>query len=298
MQKAIFLSIPGGGVRGALTVRPLLRLEKQTGKLCREIFSGVAGTSTGSLLAACIAAGVPMTKVAEMYHDKASDIFNHGRSVGDALLLERGYKYDIGNLHEVATETLGAAAALSLNAFPITTLITAKGVNGHQWYFTKDNPLNAGKTGKLKLIDCCVASSAAPTYFEPWTVPGIGLCVDGGVGVSGNPVYEFAYELFRYNAYLPEGSVMVSIGTGKSPAPAPPTSCVLSEIAWIIGELLGAPEALAPKLVRRHFPTLNFQSFDIPLTAPIEMDQASNVPALEAFGEKLADQMDWGKILA
>ena len=298
-MKDLFLSIPGGGVRGALSVRPLLRLEKQTGKLCRDIFKGVAGTSTGSDLAAAIAAGIPCEQIAAMYREDTPQIFNHSAVVANALLLQRGYKYDIGGLHRVLEKRLGTAASGTINSFPILLLITARGVDGHQWYFTQDRPSNSSTTGRCKLIDCCVASSAAPVYFQPYTIPGIGELVDGGVGVAGNPVYELAVEAFEYAHFKPESSAIVSIGTGRNPVPADvPDRNLVGKLGWIIGMLLDAPEAQAPELVRRHYPQVKFDDFDIQLKSKIAMDQAANVPELEQYGEQLADQIHWDEILA
>ncbi len=298
-MKDLFLSIPGGGVRGALTVRPLLRLEKQTGKLCREIFKGVAGTSTGSDLAAAIAAGIPCEQIAAMYREDTPKIFNHNTIVANALLLERGYKYDIGGLHRVLETRLGAAAGGTINSFPTLLLITARGVDGHQWYFTQDRPTNSSATGSCRLIDCCVASSAAPIYFQPYTIPGIGALVDGGVGVAGNPVYELAVEAFEYAGFKPESSAIVSIGTGKNPVETNvPEHNLISKLGWIIGMLLDAPEAQAPELVRRHYSQAKFWDFNIQLKAKISMDQAASVPQLETYGERLADKIDWNEILA
>ncbi len=297
--KDCWLNLPGGGVRGALQNRPLMRLEKMTGKLCKDIFKGVGCTSVGSDIGAAIACGVPTTVIADMFRQKTPRIFSPGAPWNDINLLRRGYRYDIGNLHQVLHETLGPSGDLPLNSFPTKILITAKGADGHQWYFTQDSPKNASLTGSVKLIDACCASSAAVTYFQFYPVPGFGLMTDGGLGVSGNPVYEFAYELFAYNGYTPENSIMISIGTGRNPPPkAPDTDNLLSEVKWLISTLLYGPEAQAPELVRRHYPTLNFQEFDIDLATEIALDQAANVPALEAYGEKLADQMNWEKILA
>jgi uncharacterized protein (TIGR04255 family) len=53
------LSIDGGGIRGILPATALLKLEETTQRPLRETFSFVAGTSTGALLSAAIAAGIP-----------------------------------------------------------------------------------------------------------------------------------------------------------------------------------------------------------------------------------------------
>ena len=280
-------------------MRPLLRLEKQTGKLCRDIFKGVAGTSTGSDLAGAIAAGIPCQQIAAMYREDTPQIFNHDAAVADALLVERGFKYDIGGLHRVLEKRLGGAADQPINSFPILLLITARGVDGHQWYFSQDREGKATKTGGYSLIDCCVASSAAPIYFDEYTIPGIGALVDGGVGVAGNPVYELAVEAFEFAGYTPESSVIVSIGTGRNPvAIEAPERNLIAKLSWIIGMMLEAPEAQAPELVRRHYSACPLYDFDIQLKTKISMDQASNVPELEVLGDQLADTIDWRTILS
>lgn len=297
-MKDLFLSLPGGGVRGALTCRPLIRLEKQTGKLCRDIFKGVAGTSTGSDLAAAIAAGIACEEIAAMYREDTPQIFNHSGLVANSLLATRGYKYDILGLQRVLHKRLGQSADQPINSFPILLLITARGVDGKQWYFTQDRTPN-DKDGKYSLLDCCCASSAAPIYFQPYTIPGIGQLVDGGVGVAGNPVYELAVEAFEHAGFKPEASAIVSIGTGKNPVSSSvPEHNLVAKLGWIIGQLLDAPVALAPELVRRHYSQALFFEYDIQLKTKIAMDQASNVPELEKYGETLADSIHWDEILA
>lgn len=297
-MKNLFLSLPGGGVRGALTCRPLIRLEKQTGKLCRDIFKGVAGTSTGSDLAGAIAAGIPCEEVAAMYREDTPQIFDHCGPIADALLISRGYKYDILNLQQVLRKRLGPAADRAINSFPILLLITARGVDGKQWYFTQDRTPN-DKDGKYSLVDCCCASSAAPVYFQPYTIPGIGQLVDGGVGVAGDPVYELAVEAFAHAGFKPEASAIVSIGTGKNPVQSSvPEHNLVNKLGWIIGMLLDAPVALAPELVRRHYGAATFYQYDIALKTQIAMDQAARVPELEQYGERLADSINWDEILA
>ena len=69
MASRYLLSIDGGGLRGIIPATLLAGLEDATGKLTRETFSFVAGTSTGSILAAGIAAGVPAIDRLEEWKD-------------------------------------------------------------------------------------------------------------------------------------------------------------------------------------------------------------------------------------
>src|SRR5512143_2388279 len=75
MPKHHLLSIDSGGLRGIIPAIALVKLEQTTGKLTRDIFSFVAGTSTGAIIAAAAAAGVPATRILELYVDRAREIF-------------------------------------------------------------------------------------------------------------------------------------------------------------------------------------------------------------------------------
>jgi patatin-like phospholipase/acyl hydrolase len=50
MPRRYLLSIGAGGIRGIIPTVALVKLENLTGKLTRDIFSFVAGTSTGAIL--------------------------------------------------------------------------------------------------------------------------------------------------------------------------------------------------------------------------------------------------------
>ncbi|MEJ7709612.1 MAG: patatin-like phospholipase family protein [Pyrinomonadaceae bacterium] len=194
------LSIDGGGVRGIIPVLALVKLEQATGLLCRQIFSFVAGTSTGAVIASAIAAGVPASRILDFYLKRSLDVFPK-RPWNTIKRVFTGSIYSTEKLRNVLADQLGPAKEWSINDSPVDLLITAKRVaDGMPWYFVRDNPFNSGCTGSFKPLDCVTASSAAPTYFQPWnsdeTIAGnatgrerLGALIDGGVGVTGNPVY-------------------------------------------------------------------------------------------------------------
>jgi uncharacterized protein len=210
MARRHLLSIDGGGIRGIIPAVALAKLEDTTGRPARETFSFVAGTSTGAIIAAAIAAGIPATRIVELYVDRAREIFTGLPLLNTLQRIITGSMYSTQRLHDVIAEELGPEArGWSLNDSPIDLLITGKGVpDGKPWYFVRDNPENSGCTGRLRLVDCTTASAAAPTYFEPWTIQEpsgrpprcerVGAVVDGGVGVAGNPVYQACVEAFYY----------------------------------------------------------------------------------------------------
>lgn len=301
------LSIDSGGIRGILPAVALVKLEKTTGKLTRDIFSFVAGTSTGAIIATAVAAGVPATRILELYVNRTKEIFTSSPWKYVKRIFA-GSMYSTQKLHDLIAEQIGPAQSWTLNDSPIDILLTAKRISdGMPWYFVRDNPKNSGCTGRLGIVDCATASAAAPTYFEPWTLtevsphPGcehVGTLVDGGVGVTGNPVYQACVEAFYYTPdYKPEETVIVSLGTGRFKNRKEP-GWIGSWLEWILAELLESPGEQQTEITQRHFPEMTFYRFDTELREDIGMDDIKMIGRLLEYGERLAEQIDWQAILA
>ena len=292
------LSIDGGGVRGIVPATLLARLEAQTGRPARDSFDFVAGTSSGAVLAAGIAAGVPAARMVQLFGERGPDIFRRVPLVSPLRRLVRGQMYDIGTLHRVLREELAAARDWRLNDAPIDLLVTAKRLSdGMPWYFTRDNPANACRAGVIGLVDAVTASSAAPTYFRPWTIGGIGELIDGGAGVAGNPVYQACVEAFEYtDAYRPADALVVSLGTGHFLRRERPT-WLWPWLGWLLSELLRSPAEQQTELVHRHYPEAAFHRIDLELDEPIGLDAIDRLDDLRRAGDALAALVDWPAIL-
>ena len=320
MARRYLLSIDGGGVRGIIPAVALAKLEDTTGRPARETFSFAAGTSTGAIIAAAIAAGIPAARIVDLYVDRAREVFTGVTLLNTLQRIFTGSMYSTRRLHDVIAEELGPEARdWSLNESPIDLLITAKGVpDGKAWYFVKDNPDNSGCTGSLGLADCVTGSAAAPTYFEPWTIdepPGrpsdcesVGAVVDGGVGVAGNPVYQACVEAFFYtdeeNGYKPGETTTVSMGTGRYIVPRRRPTWIWPWLQWVLGELLESPGEQQTEIAWRHFveeqpeaQRMTFYRIDTELKEDIGLDDVGNIRRLREYGERLADLIDWKAIL-
>lgn len=299
VKKAI-LSVDGGGIRGIIPASTLVALEQQLNRPVRECFDFLAGTSTGALITAAAAAGVPAVRILDLYVKRADEIFTPPRPIADAERLVAGNMYDPENMRKVLVGELGAAADWVLNDSPVRLLLTAKGIDTHPWYFVRDNPRNAQSTGRLPLVECAVASACAPTYFKPWTMTIDGsplVLVDGGAGVTGNPVYQACVEAFYYDDFAPAGTNVISLGTGYffPPETRTPTG-LLGWLNWTVNALLDAPEKQQTELVERHFPGI-LQRFDWPLPHAIGLADIASIPELVEIGRGIAAKMDWKKIL-
>ena len=128
MQRKFILSIDGGGIRGILPAAALVELEKITGRPARETFSFVAGTSTGALIAAAVAAGIPATRIVQIYLQRTREIFSPGAPWNTIKRAATGSMYSTRKLYDVLAGELAAARTWSVNDSPIDLLITAKRV--------------------------------------------------------------------------------------------------------------------------------------------------------------------------
>jgi patatin-like phospholipase/acyl hydrolase len=307
MPKRYLLSVDSGGIRGIIPAVALVKLEKTTGKLTRDTFSFVAGTSTGAMIATAIAAGVPAAQILDVYINRAGELFvRYPWTMIKRVLF--GYMYSIRELHDLIAEAIGPAHAWTLNDSPIDIFLTAKRISdGMPWYFVRDNSRNSGCTGRLGIVDCTTASAAAPTYFEPWTIAEtstpppcevVGRLVDGGVGVTGNPVYQACIEAFDYTpGYKPEETITVSLGTGRFRNRKEPL-WIGGWLEWILAELLESPGEQQTEITQRHFPEMIFYRIDTELKENIGLDDANKIGRLVEYGERLAEKIDWEAILA
>jgi hypothetical protein len=297
------LNLIGGGIRGIIPASALVALEQQTGKPTGEIFDYVGGTSTGSLLAACIVAGVPAAAALKVYTESGPKIFSPTDTPArDALLLARGYRFDNKVLHQVVVDTLGSNAGMLINDSRIGIMITAGDMCGTPWYFVKDAPTNAGTTGRATVVDAAVASACATTYHQPWLIPGFGYFADGGTASLCNPIEQLGAEAFSgpgcYGSIDPADALVVSLGTGAYlPATMPPPpSGLLANIAWVTSSLVTSSETLAQQSFDRQWPGIR-KSFNPALPSAIDEADVSAIPLLMRIGTAQAASMDWKAIL-
>ncbi|BCX03452.1 MAG: patatin [Candidatus Roseilinea sp.] len=297
MTRKRILAIDGGGIRGIIPLCALVELERQLNQPARDFFSFMAGTSTGAIIGAGLALGLSAERCLQLYIELGDRAFR--RNPLDWIISLGSFKYRTAPLVKLLKEFLGNP---TLNELPIDVMFTATRVrDGKPFFFVKDNPVNEQLTGKLRLVDCVAASSAAPTFFEPWRVPGIGACVDGGIGIAGNPCYQACVEAFHY---MPAGkyplaeTTVVSLGTGFYKAQYNPSN-LIAWVQWIIGELLDEPAAQQTQLVQRHYVTqgLHLVRLNVQMPQEIGMDDIGAIPRLVEIGKATAAKLNWNELL-
>lgn len=208
------LSISGGGVRGLIPAHLLHHLEIQAARPVGELFDLVAGTSVGGVLALALTRPdpVPAANLPGMFLRDGEAIFRRSlwrtvASVG-GLADER---YGRDGLMAVAQYLLGGA---ELGDAQPLVMVTSYDIYRRQVLVMKSwRP----EWQRLGMREAALASTAAPTYFEPHlaVLPGNNddgtPCIDGGV-VANHPglcAYAEAQRLWPG-----EQIYLVSLGTG------------------------------------------------------------------------------------
>lgn len=133
-------------------------------------FDLVVGTSTGAIVACALAVGVPMPKVVDLYREHGASIFPHrigGRaSVVRRLLAGRTFvRRGDAALRSALEAVLGDATILDVyNGRGISLSIPTVDMSNHKAWVFKKTPKSGVRDDHYRLVDVCMASSAAPIY--------------------------------------------------------------------------------------------------------------------------------------
>ncbi|MBD2441459.1 patatin-like phospholipase family protein [Nostoc sp. FACHB-110] len=161
------LSLDGGGIRGLIAAKILSVVEQQINQPLHEYFNLIAGTSTGSILAAAIATGRNSQDIIDLYTNKGAIIFPYRSRFSlqrIPLLLKYGLsapKFSDDGLIKVLRESLGETKFLDV---PTQLLITAYDTIEREPIIFKSWREDKGY-GNIPLWEVCVCSASAPTYF-------------------------------------------------------------------------------------------------------------------------------------
>ena len=228
------LSLDGGGIRGALTLGYLKKIEtilrekeKNPELVLSDYFDLIGGTSTGSIIAACLAVGMNVDEVVKMYMELGGKIFGKKRDwwkpwetlqylkAGyDYIALENSLKAVFGDIKLGGPELKTGLAIVAKRADTNSVWPLINHPGGKYFPHNKD----------YFLKDILRASSAAPSYFVPQLLnvdkDMKGAFVDGGVSMANNPSLQLfkVATLCGFPFKWPKGKdklFMVSLGTGN-----------------------------------------------------------------------------------
>jgi hypothetical protein len=232
------LALDGGGIRGVFTLEILAqiesRLREKTGRpqlVLADHFDYLAGTSTGAIIATCLAWGMSVAEVQQLYTTRAIEMFHA------APFYRRFWnKFEADSIIKVfkvlfSEDGEGKVPAL-LSTKKLRTLLALVMRNhstGSPWPVSNNptakfnDPASPECNLNLPLWQLVRASTAAPVYFPPETIE-LGnrkqVFVDGGITPYNNPAL-----LLFLMATLPayrlgwetgvDKMLLVSVGTGR-----------------------------------------------------------------------------------
>ncbi len=287
-RKHLAIAIDGGGIRGVMVTKALSLVEEKLGFPFHSRIELAAGTSTGSIIAAGLAAGLEAKAMNQLYLGLGTKIFP--KSLRTLLWPFFNYRYPSRPLEAALSQYLGNKTLGDLWSAKLQTdlVITVFDVVENRTLFLK--PYKPAYEG-WSLVKAVLASSAAPTYF-----PSVeGRYVDGGVGSYGNPCYLAAYEIMFVLGWPLEETTLISLGTGRDPNTIQPGEVNHFLPVQYVTPLIDAFSRSAADqqvdLVRRLFPRLDFRRFQVDLRKVIPMDDVSSLPELVQRGEELGEKI-------
>ncbi|MFN7898472.1 MAG: patatin-like phospholipase family protein [Synechococcaceae cyanobacterium] len=248
------LACDGGGIRGLISVEILAYLEAELRRhlekpdlVLGDFFDLICGTSTGGIIATCLATGMSMEQVRSFYLDQGTAMFEHAKwfkqfhekydSAPLSRMLRQAFNQQLNGSDSPPSDQ-DAAVELGDPRLRGLLMLVLRNHNTDSPWPVCNNP--RAKYNQLDRKDCNLrlplwqvvrASTAAPTFFPPEVVTlGAGsdeeyqfIFVDGGMTTYNNPAY-LAFEMATASPYRinwqagVDQMLVVSIGTGNAPS--------------------------------------------------------------------------------
>jgi len=233
------LSLDGGGMRGLYTATLLDRLAKDFQQSdatdIGSAFDVIVGTSTGGILATALAAGVPISKVIELYRKTGPIIFKDPQPspigmCGKWNFIQwcwrnrRKAANDVAPLRETLENLLGKETFAELyERRKIALCLTAVKILDEKFRVFKTPHIPDKIMDRdLPLVEACLATGAAPIFLPLASVPvpqqhgHFEVFADGGLAAN-NPVLVGLIEALQLVGETRREIEIFSIGTCSAP---------------------------------------------------------------------------------
>ena len=205
------LSIDGGGIRGVFPAHILACMEERLKVNILDSFDLIAGTSTGSIIAAGVALGMSPARIVAMYKEDGEQIFAAAGLPWMRMPLVAS-RYSSKHLAKVLHRVFQDAR---MGEIKKPLLIPATDIGNGTVHVIKSGYSNEFTRDPQVLVrDAVLASCSAPTYFDPMRLDEY-LLADGGLWAN-NPVLAAVIEAKKRLGILLGDIRVLSIGTGHS----------------------------------------------------------------------------------
>ncbi len=258
------LSLDGGGIRGAFTAAVVEEMEKRLGRPANEVFDLFAGTSTGAIVAAGLAAGQSASRIVQFYRTHGPRIFTRPlrartwkRWVFSRTIDQKLEKFGIDgdwlfSSKFEAVELKNALKTVFLDD-PLETIVASRLVipsvdlvKGQTVVFKTPHLPNLDRDRHFKIVDILLATTAAPTYFPSASINEGSKYIDGGVWANNPTVVAVAeaVKILQQDSHTigiesaRSKLEVLSVGTGKAKAYLQPPKGQEGIAWWLAGRLI------------------------------------------------------------
>ncbi len=209
MSKYRIISLDGGGIKGLVEVALLKKIKEGNPDFIEES-DMIAGTSTGGIIALCLASGMSVDSITTLYKEHADDIFKRNWR---HLFGLTGPKYKNKGLKKILNRTFGDMRLADLKkkvmipSFDLMCEHIPK-----RWKPKFFHNFGDHKDDSVRVADVALYTSAAPTYF-----PSVDGFVDGGL-MANNPSMAALCQALdeRHGDHLePSDISLLSLGCGE-----------------------------------------------------------------------------------
>ena len=318
MARFQILSLIGGGIRGAFVTSYLKELEAKLGQPIAESFDLIAGTSTGAIIAAGLASGMPAAKMHDFYVRYGAKIFTprprykakgfyrflfplgswlFKKGTGGDLAAAFRSKFCANELEKSFEEGFGDKTMADVN-FTRLIMPSVNLTKGEPHVFRSRHLPKGLHDSNIKIADAIIASTAAPTYF-PHRQIGDNSYVDGGMWAADPSMLAVA-EALRINeleeSAHPEAHFrtsemhLLSVGTGRAQFALDPPGASAGLLYWAprVADVMGTSQAQGIHLPLKFFLGDRYRHINFKMTEHWALDDVGNIPKLFEVGEQRA----------
>lgn len=320
MKRFQILSLIGGGIRGAFITAFLDRIEQKLGRPISESFDLIAGTSTGGIIAAGLALGMPAAEMHQFYIDHGESIFSprpkyrakgawrfvfplanwifKKRTGGD---LDAAFRARFCPHSLQAAFDQGFGNRTMADVTQTRLIVPAVNLTQGRPYVFRSSHLPIGVADReLKVSDVVIASTAAPTYF-PHRQIGDNAYVDGGMWATDPSmlafceairVQQFEHGVSSFSNCDVNDIHLLSIGTGRAQFSLSPPGADAGLLYWAprIADLMGTSQVQGIHLPLKFLLGERYRHINFQMTEKWNLSAVENIPKLFSMGQQRAEE--------
>lgn len=305
------LSLDGGGVRGLLTTR-LLEKIALTKPHFWEKLDLIAGTSTGSIPALGLAAGMTPAKLSRVYQKSCEIVFRDSAidDLKDGFLLW-GAQYGNEGMKQALTDLFGDRRLGDLQKKVLVPTIDLdnkpddpRDIRHWKAKFFHNYDLNHADANE-RVVDIALRSMAAPVFFPIYQG-----YIDGGIVANNPSLCAVVQVLSSLPVQVPLSQmVLLSLGTGRNPKYIPEEDGDWGLSQWSFRPRTADQPPLRLPLVELMFETSvgladfqcrqllgeRYHRLDPILKLPIDLDDNNQLPRLNQLAgrENVMTTVEW-----